>query len=42
MAPEMDPNYVDAWDGKGWSLNELGNYTQASVYLDKALFSSEL
>jgi tetratricopeptide (TPR) repeat protein len=24
-------------DGKGWSLNELGNYTQAIICLDKAL-----
>jgi tetratricopeptide (TPR) repeat protein len=24
-------------DGKGWSLNELGNYSQAIIYLDKAL-----
>ena len=28
-ALEIDPNYTNAWDGKGWALNELGNYTQA-------------
>jgi tetratricopeptide (TPR) repeat protein len=32
-ALEIDPNYINAWDGKGWALNELGNYT----YLNKAL-----
>ncbi|HEY6883032.1 MAG TPA: tetratricopeptide repeat protein [Nitrososphaeraceae archaeon] len=37
MALKIDPNYVNALDGKGWSLNELGNYTQAIIYLDKAL-----
>ena len=26
---QIDSNYVNAWDGKGWALNELGNYTQA-------------
>jgi tetratricopeptide (TPR) repeat protein len=26
-ALEIDPNYINAWDGKGWALNELGNYT---------------
>jgi tetratricopeptide (TPR) repeat protein len=25
------------WDGIGWSLNRLGDYTQAISYLDKAL-----
>jgi tetratricopeptide (TPR) repeat protein len=28
---------VNALDGKGRSLNELGNYSQAIIYLDKAL-----
>ncbi|MBA3978645.1 MAG: tetratricopeptide repeat protein [Nitrosopumilus sp.] len=28
-ALEIDSDYVNAWDGKGWALNELGNYTQA-------------
>ena len=27
-ALEIDPNYINAWDGKGWALNELGNYTK--------------
>src|SRR5919112_558714 len=36
-ALEIDPNYVNAWDGKGWALNELGNYTQAIFYLNKVL-----
>lgn len=36
-ALEIDPNYVNALDGKGWALNELGNYTQAISYLNKAL-----
>ena len=36
-ALEIDPNYVNAWDGKGWALNELGNYTQAISYFNKAL-----
>ena len=36
-ALEIDPAYVNAWDGKGWALNELGNYTQAIPYFDKAL-----
>ena len=36
-ALKIDPNYVNALDGKGWSLNELGKYTQAIIYLDKAL-----
>ena len=28
---------MNALDGKGRSLNELGNYSQAIIYLDKAL-----
>jgi tetratricopeptide (TPR) repeat protein len=36
-ALKIDPNYVNTLEGKGWSLNELGNYTKAIVYLDKAL-----
>jgi len=27
-ALEIDPDYTNAWDGKGWALNELGNYTK--------------
>jgi tetratricopeptide (TPR) repeat protein len=34
---EIDPYYVNALDGKGWSLNELGYYSQAITYLDKVL-----
>jgi len=37
IALKIDPNYLNALDGKGWSLNELGNYSKAIVYLDKAL-----
>jgi tetratricopeptide (TPR) repeat protein len=36
-ALEIDPYYVNALDGKGWSLNELGNYSQAIMYLTKLL-----
>jgi tetratricopeptide (TPR) repeat protein len=36
-ALEIDPYYVNALDGKGWSLNELGYYSQAITYLDKVL-----
>jgi len=33
----IDRNFKDALDGKGESLNGLGNYSQAIPYLDKAL-----
>lgn len=36
-ALQIDPYYVNPWDGIGWSLNRLGDYTQAISYLDKAL-----
>lgn len=36
-ALQIDPYYVNAWDGIGWPLNRLGDYTQAISYLDKAL-----
>lgn len=40
-ALEIDPNYVNAWDGKGWSLIELVNYTQAPpLYHNGAIKSS--
>ena len=34
-ALQIDPYYVNAWDGIGWSLNGLGDYTQAISYLTK-------
>ena len=36
-ALEIDPYYVNALDGKGWSLNELGNYSQAIIHLENSL-----
>ena len=35
-ALQIDPCYVNAWDGIGWPLNRLGDYTQAISYLDKS------
>lgn len=33
----IDPNYVDALTNKGVALYNLGNYTQAIKYINKAL-----
>ncbi len=34
---QIDPNYKWSLSNKGWALIELGNYTQALPYFDKAL-----
>lgn len=36
-AIEIDPMYADAWNNKGFSLDELGKYQEAEACYDKAL-----
>ena len=36
-AIQLDPNYTNAWDGKGWSMHKQNNYEEALAAFEKAI-----
>jgi tetratricopeptide (TPR) repeat protein len=36
-AIQLDPNYTNAWDGKGWSMYRQNNYEEALEAFEKAI-----